>query len=50
MASAAYRYVAEHRLLSRHYRERYDWYVDLLDRLPELNRDLRARVPELAPM
>jgi glycosyltransferase involved in cell wall biosynthesis len=47
LADAAYRYVADERLLARHYRERYRWYTQMLDRLPALNRELRARVPEL---
>lgn len=47
IADGAYRYVAENRMLSQHYRERYEWYREMLDRLPELNRDLRGRVPEL---
>jgi precorrin-6B methylase 2 len=47
LAAAAYRYVADHRLLAQHYRERYRWYTQMLDRLPALNRELRARVPEL---
>jgi glycosyltransferase involved in cell wall biosynthesis len=47
LAAAAYRYVADHRLLAQHYRERYRWYTQTLDRLPALNRELRARVPEL---
>jgi SAM-dependent methyltransferase len=47
LAAAAYRYVADQRLLAQHYRERYRWYTQMLDRLPALNRELRARVPEL---
>ncbi len=47
LAANAYRYVAQHRLLSQHFRERYNWYCAMLDRLPELNRDLQARVPEM---
>src|SRR4029078_12186342 len=41
MAENAYRYVAEHRLLGHNYTMRHDWYRSMLDRLPELNRELR---------
>ena len=47
LASSAYRYVAENRMLSQHFRERHEWYCELLDRLPELTRELRERVPEM---
>jgi glycosyltransferase involved in cell wall biosynthesis len=47
VAGNAYRWVAEHRLLSQYYRQRYEWYLHLLDRLPELNAELRRRAPEL---
>ncbi|HWQ60759.1 MAG TPA: methyltransferase domain-containing protein [Negativicutes bacterium] len=45
VAGRAYAWVAENRLLARHYRQRYDWYLSLLDRLPELNESLERRVP-----
>jgi len=45
----AYRFVAENRLLARHFRARYDWYRAMLDRRSELEAQLRARVPELFP-
>ncbi len=48
IAEAAYRYVAENRLLSAHFRERYEWYMTLLDRLPDLTAELRRRAPELS--
>lgn len=47
LSGNAYRYVAECRLLSGHFRERYDWYRAMLDRLPELDRELQERVPEM---
>ncbi len=47
LADAAYRYVAENRMLAGHYRERYDWYAKLLSKKPMLDRELRQRVPEL---
>lgn len=47
LARNAYEWVAENRLLSQHYRQRRDWYLGLRDRLPELNQQLRDRVPEL---
>jgi SAM-dependent methyltransferase len=40
--------VAENRLLSRHFRARYQWYLQMLSRWSELDAELRARVPELA--
>jgi hypothetical protein len=47
IAANAYAHVRDHRLISHHYRDRYDWYLDMRDRLPELNAALRDRVPEL---
>ena len=47
LARNAYRYVAENRMLAQHFRERFDWYHDLLGRKAQLDRDLRHRVPEL---
>ena len=47
IAANAYRWVKENRLLYRHYRQRYQWYLEMRDRLPELNAALRDRVPEL---
>lgn len=47
IVEAAHRYVAEERMLSAHFRERYDWYRELRDRLPELTRQLHDRVPEM---
>ncbi|MBO9998540.1 MAG: methyltransferase domain-containing protein [Cyanobacteria bacterium SID2] len=43
----AYQWVAEHRLLERHARDRVNWYFEMRDRLPELNESLRERMPEL---
>ena len=48
LAHNAYRYVAEHRLLARHYRARYNWYRTMLDRRDPLDAELRRRVPELS--
>ena len=47
LARNAYEWVAENRLLSQHYQQRRDWYCQMRDRLPELNQELRDRVPEL---
>ncbi|TAF49690.1 MAG: glycosyltransferase family 1 protein [Oscillatoriales cyanobacterium] len=47
IAANAYAHVRDHRLISHHYRDRYDWYLDMRDRLPELNAALRDRIPEL---
>lgn len=45
IAANAYAWVAQNRLLCRHYRERYDWYQTMAARLPELNQSLEQRVP-----
>lgn len=47
LTANAYRWVGEKRLLSRHYRRRLDWYLQMRDELPRLNEELRGRVPEL---
>ncbi len=47
IAARAYEYVGRHRLLSLHAGDRVDWYYSLRDRLPELNAELRHRVPEI---
>ncbi|MDJ0725946.1 MAG: glycosyltransferase [Prochloraceae cyanobacterium] len=43
----AYEWVKNNRMLSQHYRERSQWYFQMRDRLPELNRALQKRHPEL---
>lgn len=47
LAANAYNWVRENRLLCQHYRQRRDWYLQMRDRLPRLNEELRSRVPEL---
>jgi hypothetical protein len=47
LADNAYRWVREQRLQAQHYRRRAEWYFQLCDSLPQLNEQLRARVPEL---
>lgn len=47
LATNAYDWVRNHRLLCQHYSQRRMWYLQLRDRLPELNQQLRLRVPEL---
>jgi glycosyltransferase involved in cell wall biosynthesis len=47
VAERAYRWVAENRLLSQHYRKRQAWYLQMRDALPGLNAELRQRTPEL---
>ena len=37
----------ESRLLEQHYLARYEWYLKMCDQLPQLNAELRERVPEL---
>lgn len=43
-AEAAYRYVRDERLLSSHYLERLDWYREMLQRRPELDREMMQRL------
>lgn len=40
-------WVIKHRLMKDRSRERAEWYLEMRDRLPELNADLEQRVPEL---
>ncbi len=47
LAANAYAWVREQRLLSQHYRKRYEWLLQMRDRLPQLNEELRQRAPEL---
>ncbi|MEB3830721.1 methyltransferase domain-containing protein [Phormidium sp. CCY1219] len=47
LAGNAYEWVAQNRLLCQHYRERWEWYLQMRDRLPELNAALRDRFPKL---
>jgi spore maturation protein CgeB len=47
IATNAYNWVKDNRLLSQHYRQRYNWYREMRSQLPRLNRELRERVPEL---
>lgn len=49
IATAAYEYVKHNRLLSQHYEERLDWYLELIARLPELNEETQARIDKAAP-
>ena len=49
MATAAYNYVKNNRLLSQHYEERMDWYNELFAKLDELNEETQARIDKIAP-
>lgn len=49
LATSAYDYVKNNRLLSQHYEERLDWYNELFERLDELNAAAQARIDEIAP-
>ncbi|MEW6496301.1 MAG: methyltransferase domain-containing protein [Cyanobacteriota bacterium] len=40
IATQAYEWVKGNRLLSQHFRQRRDWYLQMCNRLPELNRVL----------
>ncbi|WP_448563766.1 glycosyltransferase family protein [Trichothermofontia sp.] len=47
IADNAYQWVQQHRLLSQHYRERRNWYLQMLANRDRLTEDLKQRVPEL---
>lgn len=47
LAANAYQWVKDHRLLSQHYKQRRDWYLQMRHELPRLNEELRQRVPQL---
>jgi len=47
IAGNAYDWVRDNRLLCGHYRQRHEWYLQMLDDLPRLNAELRDRLPEL---
>ena len=47
LARRAYDWVKANRMQCLHFRDRYNWYCQLYDRLPELNDSLRRRVPEV---
>jgi len=47
LAGNAYQWVRDHRLLCQYYQQRREWYLKMRDQLPNLNEELRQRVPEL---
>ncbi len=47
IAANAYAWVKENRLLGQHYRDRYHWYLRMLNEFPRLDAELRRRVPDL---
>ncbi|NES67776.1 MAG: glycosyltransferase family 4 protein, partial [Okeania sp. SIO2D1] len=47
IAINGYNWVKNNRLLSQNYRQRRDWYLQMRDKLPRLNEELKNRVPEL---
>ncbi len=49
MATVAYDYVKNNRLLSQHYEERLDWYFELFSRIDELTAAARERIDKIAP-
>ena len=49
LATSAYNYVKNNRLLSQHYEERMDWYNELFSKLDELNEETQARIDKIAP-
>ena len=47
LAENAYQWVKENRLLSQHYQQRRNWYLEMRANLPTLNQQFAKRVPEL---
>ncbi len=47
LADRAYQWVKENRLLYQHFQERREWYIEMYERLPELNEALRERCPQM---
>lgn len=47
LAANAYEWVKNNRMLAQHYQKRREWYLEMRDRLPELNEALRDRIPQL---
>lgn len=47
IATNAYNWVKEHRLMSQHYQARRQWYLEMLAQLPRLNAELRDRCPQM---
>ena len=47
LAGNAYQWVRGTRLQSQHYRRRAEWYFQMCDALPQLNAQLRERMPDL---
>jgi precorrin-6B methylase 2/glycosyltransferase involved in cell wall biosynthesis len=47
LAERAYRWVRDNRLMAQHYRRRYEWYLRMREMLPQLNKELRERAPEV---
>ena len=47
ISDEALQWVINHRMLNSHYRRRYEWYRKMLKKLPELNLELKQRMPGL---
>jgi glycosyltransferase involved in cell wall biosynthesis len=47
IAENAYNWVKENRLMSQHYQQRREWYLEMRSQLPRLNAELRDRCPQM---
>lgn len=47
LAANAYNWVRDYRLISKHYRQRREWYLQMCDALSQLNEELYNRSPEI---
>ncbi|MDX1977948.1 MAG: glycosyltransferase [Pseudanabaenaceae cyanobacterium bins.68] len=47
IATNAYQWVKQNRLMSQHYQARRQWYLEMRAQLPRLNAELRDRCPQL---
>jgi spore maturation protein CgeB len=44
ITTKAYQWVASHRMLRDHYRQRYEWYLSMWRCLPELEHSMKLRL------
>jgi glycosyltransferase involved in cell wall biosynthesis len=47
IAENAYNWVKENRMMSQHYQQRREWYLEMRSQLPRLNAELRDRCPQI---
>jgi glycosyltransferase involved in cell wall biosynthesis len=47
IAENAYNWARENRLMSQHFQQRREWYLEMRSQLPRLNAELRDRCPQI---